>query len=77
MAPGTHAAKATARPLVTGATAGTLNPVVSTLEDILSLILTILAILVPILALLLLAAVIIWFIRWRRRRRERWSHSDW
>ena len=74
---GVHAAKATARPIVTGTTAGMLNPVVSILEDILSLILTILAILVPFLALLLLTVVIIWFIRWRRRRRERWSHSDW
>jgi hypothetical protein len=74
---GVHAAKATARPIVTGTTAGTLNPVVSTVEDILSLVLTILAILVPILALLLFVIVIIWFIRWRRRRRDRWSHSDW
>ncbi len=73
---GVHAAKATARPVVTGATAGTLNPVVSTLEDIISLVLTILAILVPILALLLLVIIIIWFIRWRRRRRDRWSHAD-
>jgi hypothetical protein len=74
---GVHAAKATARPVITGATAGTLNPVVSTIEDIVSLVLTILAILVPLLALLLLAIIIIWFIRWRRRRRERWSHADW
>ena len=74
---GVHAAKATARPIVTGTTAGTLNPVVSTIEDIVSLVLTILAIVVPILALVLLAIIIIWFIRWRRRRRERWSHADW
>ena len=74
---GVHAAKATARPLVTGATAGTLNPVVSVVEDVISLVLTILAILVPFLALLLLAVFVIWFIRWRRRRRERWSHADW
>ena len=74
---GVHAAKATARPVVTGTTAGTLNPVVSVAEDVISLVLTILAILVPLLALFLLAVVILWFIRWRRRRRERWSHSDW
>jgi hypothetical protein len=74
---GVHAAKATARPVVTGTTGGTLNPVVSTLEDILSLVVTILAIVVPALALLMLAALIIWFIRWRRRRRERWATSDW
>ena len=74
---GVHAVKATARPLVTGTTGGTLNPVVSTLEDILSLVVTILAIVVPFLGLLLLVALIIWFVRWRRRRRERWSTSDW
>jgi hypothetical protein len=68
---GVHAAKATARPVVTATTAGTLNPVVSTLEDILSLILAILAIVVPILGLLLLVALIILFFRWRRRRRAR------
>jgi hypothetical protein len=73
---GVHAAKATARPVITGTTAGTLNPVVSVIEDAISLVLTILAILVPILALLLLAIVIIWFIRWRRRRRERWSQAE-
>jgi len=68
---GVHAAKATARPVVTATTAGTLNPVVSTLEDILSLILAILAIVVPILGLLLLVALIILFFRWRRHRRAR------
>jgi hypothetical protein len=68
---GVHAAKATARPVVTATTAGTLNPVVSTIEDILSLILAIVAILVPILGLLLLVAMVILFFRWRRRRRAR------
>jgi hypothetical protein len=72
-----HAAKATARPVVTGATAGTLNPVVSVLEDIVSLVLAILAILVPILVLLVLAVIVIWFVRWRRRRRERLSSAEW
>jgi heme/copper-type cytochrome/quinol oxidase subunit 2 len=62
---------------VTGATAGTLNPVVSVLEDIVSLVLSILAIVVPVLVLLLTAAIIIWFIRWRRRRRERLSPAEW
>lgn len=68
---GVHAAKATARPIVTGTTAGTLNPIVSVLEDIFSLLVAILAIVVPALALLILAAVLIWFIRWRMRRRRR------
>jgi hypothetical protein len=77
VAGGVHAVKATARPLVTGTTGGTLNPVVSTAEDIVSLVITILAIVVPILGLLLLIGLIIWFIRWRRRRRQREWVEDW
>jgi hypothetical protein len=69
VAGGVHAAKATARPIVTGATAGVGNPVVSTIEDVASLVLAVLAIVVPILGLLLLILVIIWFLRWRRRKR--------
>ena len=69
VAGGVHAAKATARPIVTGATAGVGNPVVSTVEDVASLVLAVLAIVVPILGLLLLILVIIWFFRWRRRKR--------
>ena len=76
IAGGVHAAKATARPVVTGTTAGTLNPVVSVLEDIVSLVVSVVAIVVPILALLILAVAIIWFIRWRRRRRERLA-AEW
>jgi hypothetical protein len=68
---GVHAVKATARPIVTGTTAGTMNPVVSTLEDILSLLIAIVAILVPLLGLLLLVLLVVWFVRWRRRRREK------
>jgi hypothetical protein len=73
VAGGVHAVKATARPVVTGTTAGTLNPVVSTLEDVLAFVVAVLAILVPLLGLLLLLAVIFWFIRRWRRRRERTS----
>jgi hypothetical protein len=74
VAGGVHAAKATARPIVTGATAGVGNPVVSTVEDVASLVLAVLAIVVPILGLLLLILVIIWFFRWRRRKR---AQSAW
>ena len=70
VAGGVHAVKATARPVVTGTTGGTLNPVVSTVEDVLSLILAVLSIVLPILGLLILVLVIIWLIRRRRRRRE-------
>ena len=74
---GVHAAKATARPIVTGTTAGTLNPVVSLLEDILSFLLTILSILVPFLAVLFLVLILIWFIRRRRRRRPKPAPAKW
>jgi hypothetical protein len=77
VAGGVHAVKATARPVITGTTAGMLNPVVSFLEDVLSLTVAILSILVPILGLLLLLVILIWFIRRRRRRRERPSPANW
>ena len=70
VAGGVHAVKATARPVVTVATAGTLNPVVSTAEDVLSLIVAVLAIVLPILGLLLLLLVLFWLMRRRRRRDE-------
>jgi hypothetical protein len=75
VAGGVHAAKATARPVVTGTTGGTLNPVVSTLEDVLSLIIAVLSIVLPILGVVILALVIVWLIR-RRRRRAR-SVPEW
>lgn len=76
VAGGVHAAKATARPLITGTTAGTLNPVVSTAEDVLSLVVALMAILVPLLGVLLLLGVIFWIIR-RRRRQEREMPAWW
>lgn len=64
-----HAAKATARPVVTATSGGLLNPVVSTGEDVVSFLVSLLSILVPILALVLLALVVAWWVRrWRRRR---------
>jgi hypothetical protein len=70
VAGGVHAVKATARPIVTGTTGGTLNPVVSTAEDVLSLVVAVLAIVLPVLALVFLLLLIIWFIRRRRRKRR-------
>jgi hypothetical protein len=75
VAGGVHVVKATARPVVTGTTGGTLNPVVSTLEDVLSLVVAVLAIVLPILGLIILALIIVWLIR-RRRRRAR-SVAEW
>lgn len=77
VAGGIHAVKATARPVVTGATGGTLNPVVSLAEDILSLIVAVLSIVLPILGLIILALVIIWLVRRWRRRRERPTPTWW
>jgi Domain of unknown function (DUF4126) len=71
VAGGVHAAKATARPIITGTTGGVLNPVVSVVEDVTSLVVSILSILVPVLGLILLLLVIIWLIRRKWRRREK------
>ncbi len=62
---GVHATKATARPLVTVATGGIGNPIVSTVEDVTSVGLSLMAILAPVLLVfafiaLLLAAYMIW-----------------
>jgi hypothetical protein len=70
VAGGVHAVKATARPIITGTTGGTLNPVVSTAEDVLSLVVAVLAIVLPVLALVFLLLLIVWFIRRRRRKRR-------
>ncbi len=76
VAGGVHAVKATARPVVTGTTAGVLNPVVSTAEDALSLIVAVLSIVLPVLGILILALVIVWLVR-RRRRRDRPTPEWW
>jgi hypothetical protein len=70
VAGGVHAVKATARPIVTGTTGGTLNPVVSTAEDVLSLVVAVLAIVLPVLAVVFLLLLVVWFIRRRRRKRR-------
>ncbi len=63
-----HTAKATARPVVTGATFGIGNPIVSLVEDVISLTITLLAILMPIFIALFLVAFIAWW--WNRRLRR-------
>jgi hypothetical protein len=64
-----HAAKATARPVVTATTAGTGNWLVSTLEDVVSLTMSILAILVPVLLVIIIVSFIVW-VGWRLSRRR-------
>lgn len=67
---GVHATKATARPLVTVATAGMGNPIVSTVEDVVSFGLTLLALLAPLLLLLAFALLLYGAYRlWTRQGR--------
>jgi Domain of unknown function (DUF4126) len=65
-----HATRATARPVVTGTTAGVGNPVVSLVEDIGSIGLVILAVVLPILALLLVAGALVGVVVMFRRVRR-------
>lgn len=72
LAGGVHAAKATARPVVTTTTAGIGNPIVSVAEDVLATIVSVLSILIPIFMatiLVILLAIVAWL--WLRRRRRR------
>jgi hypothetical protein len=72
-----HVAKAVARPVITAATAGTGNAVVSTTEDVVSALTAILSVLLPtLMALVLLIAVLIigWWL-WSRERQRRADRS--
>ncbi len=71
VAGGVHAVKATARPVVTSASAGMANPVVSVAEDVVSAGTSILSILIPVAGLILLVIVIVLLYLWVRRRKRR------
>lgn len=71
LAGGVHAAKATARPVVTATTGGVANPFVSLAEDVTSLATSVLAIVVPIVLVVLLVVFIFLFGWWYSRRRAR------
>lgn len=66
-----HAAKATARPVITATTMGVANPVVSVVEDVVSGTTTLLALLLPTVAAILVALLLILFVWWFYRRRRR------
>ncbi|MDY6875741.1 MAG: DUF4126 domain-containing protein [Chloroflexota bacterium] len=72
VAGGVHAIKAGGRPVVTAATAGVGNPIVSTIEDVVSFITSLLAIVAPYLvaALIVIALALFtwWYVRHRRQR---------
>jgi hypothetical protein len=66
-----HAVKATARPVVTATTGGLANPLVSAAEDVVSATVSITAILAPLLGVLALVvcfAVLLFWLRGRRKR---------
>ena len=66
-----HAAKATARPVVSATTLGLGNPVVSTAEDVVAVATSLLAIFAPVLAAIVFVVffvlLFVVFRRWRRR----------
>jgi len=66
-----QAAKSTARPLITMATAGAGNPVVSAAEDVVSALVSLLSILIPALALICIAIGILLIVRALRSNRAR------
>ena len=70
-----HAAKATARPVITASTAGMGNPAGSFLEDVVSGVSAFVAIVVPILAAVFFAILLGLFIWWRIRRVRRRAAS--
>jgi hypothetical protein len=65
-----HAARATARPVVNGASGGLGAPLVSLLEDIASLLLTLVAFLLPALAALVVIVLLVGAILLARRARR-------
>jgi hypothetical protein len=71
VAGGVHMTKGAARPVVTASTAGTGNWFVSLLEDIAAVAISILAILIPIILTILILGVIVYFVLffWRRRQK--------
>ncbi len=68
VAGGVHAAKATARPVITAGTAGTANPVISTAEDVVSGVSAFMAIVLPVLAAVFIVALLGLFIWWKVRK---------
>lgn len=66
-----HAIKATARPLITAATAGTANPIVSSIEEAVSAITALIAVIFPYLVLLWIFLIVLLLYMLVRRRRLR------
>jgi hypothetical protein len=62
-----HAVKASVRPLVTAASAGTANPIVSSVEDGVSAVISVLSIVIPVAAVGLIVIGLCLILRARRR----------
>jgi hypothetical protein len=73
---GTHAARATVRPVVTAATAGTGNTVVSAAEDGAAVTLSVLAIFVPVLAIILVVVLAVVAFRFFSRASQVWRRKE-
>jgi hypothetical protein len=71
IAGGVHAVKGVVRPVVTATTAGTGNWFVSLVEDIVSFFMTLLSIFLPILGLILAIILVVYGVRFYRRRKAR------
>ncbi len=65
-----HAAKATARPIITASTMGVANPVVSVAEDVVSGTTTLLSVILPAVAAVLVLLVLLLFVGWWINRRS-------
>ncbi|MBN1260871.1 MAG: DUF4126 domain-containing protein [Anaerolineae bacterium] len=66
-----HAVKATARPVITATTAGTANPIVSTIEDAIAAVTAFLAVIFPYIVLVWVFLVVLLIYLLIRRRRVR------
>lgn len=71
LAGGVHAAKGTARPVVTAATAGTGNWFISLVEDVVAFFVSLISLLLPFLAGLMALILIFFVFRIYRRRKKR------
>lgn len=71
IAGGVHAAKATGRGISTATTAGSANPVISSIEDVVAGAGTVLSIVLPLAVPLVVAIVAFFTIRWWRLRRRK------
>ncbi|MSV86095.1 MAG: DUF4126 family protein [Actinobacteria bacterium] len=66
-----HMGRSALRPVVSAATGGLGNPVVSLIEDVMAVVMVFLAILVPVVSFIVLIALVFFSVRWIRKRRER------